>query len=70
MVELCLGRRCGRYGEWSGGGGVEQLMGCVGYLLWAVVRDNAVATMKSLTTCESETRQHLTMLLTHCCPGN
>ena len=49
---------------------VVEVMGFVGYLLWAVVRDNGIATMKSLTICESETRQHLTMILTHCCPGN
>ena len=46
---------------------VEQLMGFFGYLLWAVVRDNEV---RSLTTCESETRQHLNMIVTHCCPGD
>ena len=46
---------------------VEQLMGFFGYLLWVVVRDNGV---RSLTTCESETRQHLTMIVTHCCPGD
>lgn len=49
---------------------MEQWIIFFGYLLWAVVRDNAVATMKSLTTCESETRQHRTMILTHCWPSD
>ena len=30
--------------------------GFPGCLLWAVVRDNTVPMMKSLTSCESETR--------------